>query len=115
MQGNEFIWITSILVGIAVVSWLVLDWLESSQHWEMPEVDPKLVIGQSEQARLDTLDVESELVQGFPMDSYSPALLWRLPSQAQSTPAASNAAMNTVPVTDDEMVVPTTPFPSEAS
>ena len=77
---------------------------------------PKLVLGQSEQTRLDTLDVESELVQGFPMDAYSPALLWRLPPQAQSTPAASNAAMNTVPVTDDDVVVvPTTPLPSEAS
>ena len=41
MQGNEFIWITSMLVGIAVVGWLVLDWLDRTQHWEMPEVDPK--------------------------------------------------------------------------
>jgi hypothetical protein len=83
MQGNEFIWIASVIIGITVIAWLVLDWLESAQNWQAPELDPKLTLGRSEYPTPDALEVETELMLSYPLDPFAPALMWRPQPQDQ--------------------------------
>jgi hypothetical protein len=87
MEGNEFVWIASILVGFSVLGWLVMDWLASAQPWEAAdEVQGGLTPGQmgrSEQQALDALDVELELMLSYPLDPFAPALLWRPLAQSE--------------------------------
>jgi hypothetical protein len=81
MGGNEFIWLASIVLGITVLGWLILDWLESAHQWDKYEPDPKTTdiphLGRSEQQIHDALDGELELMLGYPLDPFAPALLWR--------------------------------------
>ena len=76
MQGNEFIWLGSIIFGLTVMGWLALDWFEHSQQWE--EYDSDSIAGSlnSAQGPRD-LDLETELLLCYPMDPFAPALLWR--------------------------------------
>lgn len=114
MQGNEIVWIASILVVIGVVGWLVLDWLESTHHWETPEVDSKQVLGRSEHPMPSALEAESELMLCYPLEPFAPAGVWRPQSQEEWTPAETAA----IPITDDEEVgLPTSSmlYPREAS
>src|SRR5215212_2203977 len=85
MQGNDFVWIASIILGITVLGWLVLDWLESAQRWdkyEDSELDASL-LGHSERRTPDALDIETELMLTYPLDPFAPALLWRPQPQDQ--------------------------------
>jgi hypothetical protein len=81
MQGNEFLWLASVILGVTVVGWLVLDWLESAQHWDTYEDElhsaGTLHLGQHEQHAQNPLDVDSELMFGYPLDPFAPALMWR--------------------------------------
>lgn len=83
MQGNDFIWLASIILGITLLGWLVLDWLESTHQWENYDVDPNSPAGQSERGTPDALDIETELMLSYPLDPFAPALLWRPQSQDQ--------------------------------
>ena len=85
MEGYEFVWIASVILGITLLGWLVLDWLESAQQWESYEVDPTLAsgVGSREQGAPDALDIELELMLSYPLDPFAPALLWRPQPQDQ--------------------------------
>lgn len=76
MQGNEFIWLGSIIFGLTLVGWLALDWFENSQQWE--EYDSDSIAGSLNLAKTPgDLDLETELLLCYPMDPFAPALLWR--------------------------------------
>lgn len=81
MEGNEFVWIASIILGLTLLGWLVLDWLESAQQWDTYEADPNQTaatgLGRGEHQAPDALDVEMELMLCYPLDPFAPALLWR--------------------------------------
>jgi hypothetical protein len=85
MEGNEFVWIASIILGMTLLAWLVLDWLESAQQWETYDVDPSTdtMLGRSEYPTPDALDAEMELMLCYPLDPFAPALLWRPQAQEQ--------------------------------
>ena len=57
MEGNDFIWLASIILGMTVLGWLVLDWLESAQGWDTYDADLRTsgALGRSEQGTLDAL------------------------------------------------------------
>lgn len=117
MLSIEIIWVAAILLGITVLGWYVFDWLERTQVKWSPNEEPRLVAGQGELAESATLDLDTELMQGYPLDSFSPALLWRLPPDASTQLATVDAATNAVPVTDEDVdEVPPTPvrYPSDA-
>ncbi len=85
MQGSDVIWLVSIVLGMTLIGWLVLDWLESAQGWdERVDMDagatPYMTgsqVGRSEQYPPDPLDAELELMLCYPLDPFAPALLWR--------------------------------------
>jgi len=87
MQGSDFVWVASIILGITVLGWLVLDWLESAQHWETTDVDPESIrmsgVARSDQYTPDPLDVELDLMLCYPLDPFAPALMWRPSPQDQ--------------------------------
>ena len=87
MQGSDFIWLVSIILGITVVGWLVLDWLESAQHWETYDVDPDSITmsgrGRGDGLSQDPYDAELEMMLSYPLDPFAPALLWRPSPQDQ--------------------------------
>ena len=84
MQGNEFVWLASIILGMTLVGWLVLDWIESTQHWDRFDVDASdSPMGHGEAHTPDALDVEMELMLCYPLDPFAPALLWRPQPQDQ--------------------------------
>lgn len=84
MEGNEFVWLASIILGITVLGWLVLDWIESAQHWESFDTDAaNRALGHSEAHTPDALDIEMELMLCYPLDPFAPALLWRPQPQDQ--------------------------------
>lgn len=83
MEGNDFVWLASIIIGMTLLGWLVLDWLESTQQWETYDVDPNSPAGQSERITPDALDIETELMLSYPLDPFAPALLWRPQPQDQ--------------------------------
>lgn len=80
MEGYDFIWLGSIVIGMTLVAWLVLDWLESAQQWESYDVDAAMgeqrLLGKPEHT-MDPLDVELELMLSYPLDPFAPTLLWR--------------------------------------
>ena len=87
MQGSDVIWLASIILGMTLLGWLVLDWLESAQGWD-ERTDAKTDanattyvtsnnLGRSEQYTPDPLDAELELMLCYPLDPFAPALLWR--------------------------------------
>lgn len=79
MIDTTFVWIASVIVGLSVLAWLVIDWLESAQPGERVELDPTrdpILWGQSEFQRTDALDVETELMLSYPLDPFAPTL-WR--------------------------------------
>lgn len=84
MGGNDFIWIGSIIIGMTVVAWLVLDWLESAQQWDRYNADSTTGagLGNAEHS-LDPLDVEMELMLCYPLDPFAPSLAWRPSPQDQ--------------------------------
>ncbi len=76
MQGNEFIWLGSIIFALTVGGWLALDWFEHSQQWE--EYDSDSIAGSLNSAKsAGDLDFETELLLCYPMDPFAPSLLWR--------------------------------------
>jgi hypothetical protein len=85
MVGNDFVWLASIILGMTLLGWLVLDWLESAQQWDTYDIDPQSSagLGRSEQPTPDALDVEMELMLCYPLDPFAPALLWRPQPQDQ--------------------------------
>lgn len=83
MEGNDFIWLASIILGMTLLGWLILDWLESTHQWETYDVDPNSPTGQSERGTPDALDIETELMLSYPLDPFAPALLWRPQPQDQ--------------------------------
>lgn len=84
MEGNEFVWLASIILGMTLLGWLVLDWIESAQNWESFDVDStNRPVGHSEARTPDALDVEMELMLCYPLDPFAPALLWRPQPQDQ--------------------------------
>jgi hypothetical protein len=103
MQGNDFVWLASIILGITVLGWLVLDWLESVQQWDTYDIDPHRAagLGNSEQRTPDALDAELELMLCYPLDPFAPALLWRPHPQDEWIEAQEatdeNVAMKTSP------------------
>jgi hypothetical protein len=77
MGGNDFVWVGSIIIGMTVVAWLVLDWLESAQKWDTYQTDgTNGAVGNAEHS-LDPLDVEMELMLCYPLDPFAPSLAWR--------------------------------------
>jgi hypothetical protein len=107
MQGNEIVWIASIILGLTVLGWLVLDWLESVHQWETPDIDPHVSLGRAEHPLPDALELESELMLGYPLDPFAPSLLWR-PLPQEEWVAAQEEAES---VTDDAVIVKTPPIP----
>lgn len=91
MQGSDVIWLASIILGMTLLGWLVLDWLESAQGWEErsdslkdsqtdAHITPYVTgsnLGRSEQYTPDPLDAELEMMLCYPLDPFSPSLLWR--------------------------------------
>lgn len=94
MEGNDFVWLASIIVGMTLLGWLVLDWLESAQQWETydPGSAAGAGLGHSEQKTPDALDVELELMLCYPLDPFAPALLWRPQPQDQWVEAQEGAS-----------------------
>jgi hypothetical protein len=114
MAGNEFVWIASIILGLTLLGWLVLDWLESAQQWENYDVDPNnMPLGRSEQQAPDALDMELELMLSYPLDPFAPALLWRPLPQDQWVETQDSAAESLV--TENAPEPPIAPQPSEAA
>jgi hypothetical protein len=121
MEGYDFVWLASIILGMTVLGWLVLDWLESAQNWESYDVEPdsNIVLGRSEHPTPDALDVEMELMLCYPLDPFAPALLWRPLPQDQWIEVQE--AINEHPATEQLPTLPTVteqtpaPRPSEAA
>lgn len=116
MEGNNFVWLASIILGMTVLGWLVLDWLESAQQWETYDVDPNAsgALGRSEQATPDALDVEMELMLCYPLDPFAPALLWRPQPQDEWIEVQEGAGKG---VTGENLAAEASPAhrPSEAA
>ena len=99
MASHDFIWIASIIVGMTVLGWLVIDWLESAYTWdqsaENTEIDPALrgqLLVKDEYPSREAFDLETELLLCYPLDPFAPAMLWRPQPQdgwneAQVSPA----------------------------
>jgi hypothetical protein len=117
MQGNEIVWIASVILGLTVLGWLVMDWLESVQPGERPDVDPHgtsyVALGRAEHPLPDAMDVETALMLGYPLDPFAPAPVWRSQPLDQWVEAEEGGAG----VTDDAIIVkpPPAPRPSEAA
>jgi hypothetical protein len=81
MEATEFIWIGSIILGLTLLGWLVLDWLESAQQWDDEQFNPQVGtttgLGRAEQRTPAPLDAEMELMLTYPLDPFAPSLLWR--------------------------------------
>ena len=105
MQGNDLVWLASIIVGMTVLGWLVLDWLESAQQWDALDVDTNAraaALGKGEQQTPDAIDVELELMLCYPLDPFAPALLWRPQPQDEwvegQESASESASVEAAPV-----------------
>ena len=87
MVGNEFVWIASIILGLTVLGWLAMDWVESTQQWhaagEASNTSTTTLAGRSKEQAMDALDLELELMLSYPLDPFAPALLWRPLAQAE--------------------------------
>ena len=98
MQGSDFVWIISIILGITVVGWLVLDWLESVQKWDTLDVDPNSIQGRSQTRsdsyNVDPMEVELDMMLSYPIDPFAPSLLWRPSPQDEWIEAQEVTARN---------------------
>lgn len=118
MQGSDFVWIISIVLGITVVGWLVLDWLESVHQWDsLEDVDPNSIQGRSQMRSdsytSDPMEVELEMMLNYPMDPFAPSMMWRPSPQDQWIEAQDVTARG---VKDEQGVLGASPArSSEAS
>jgi hypothetical protein len=116
MQGSDFVWIISIILGITVVGWLVLDWLESVQKWDtFEDADPNSLQGRmqtrSDSYTADPMEVELDMMLSYPLDPFAPSLLWRPSPQDEWIEAQEVNARNV----ENEEAAALRSRPSEAS